>query len=145
MKTIMNPNMKNQTFRMKGDDGQMVDVSCDGDGKCDLPDAAADRLLSTQGWTTPVKRTPRKPAQRAGTPAPPPEPSEGDEGTPDGAEGGEGSGEEETEEVPPYSEWNYKDLVQEAKNRMEDPNFQPPDSKGKEDIIKALEADDARG
>lgn len=141
MKTIQNNNMKNQSFRMRGEKG-MIDVKCDEKGRCELPDDAADKLLKTPGWTSPTERKPRKPPQRPAETSKPSEPSGDDEGGDEGA-GGDDEGSED--EVPPYEDWAYKDLVKEAQNRMEDANFQPPDSKSKEDIIKALKADDARG
>jgi hypothetical protein len=57
----------------------------------------------------------------------------------------EGETEEEEEEVPPYEEWDYQDLLGEARKRMDDdPTFTAPESKKQRDVIKALYFDDQR-
>jgi len=120
----------------------MQDAVCDDDGCVELPDVLALQLLNTSGWSDPVKRAPRKAATRPSAPVAPqpaPEVEESPEAPEEGSEEGE-----EGEEVPAYAEWSYHDLVTEAKARMEDPDFQPPDSRSKDDIVKALEADDAK-
>lgn len=64
----------------------------------------------------------------------------------EGAQAGSSDDDGGSDEVPPYAEWAYKDLVAEVKARIEaDPEgFVTPDSKKTEDIVAALEADDAR-
>lgn len=137
-KKIMNKNMAGQTLRFRGAKGDMEAATCDADGAVELPEEFADKLLQTPGWSMPVTRAPRKAPRRPQEPEKPQtDPEEGS-----GGEGAEASAEAD-EEVPPYEEWSYADLKAEAKNRMEnDPNFQPPDSSKKDDIVKALEADD---
>jgi ribosomal protein L12E/L44/L45/RPP1/RPP2 len=45
--------------------------------------------------------------------------------------------EEDVEEEPPYSDWDYADLVAEVKHRELE-----PESKRKDDLVAALEEDD---
>lgn len=142
MKKIMNKNMAGQTMRYRSG-GEMKDATCDDNGCVELPEDFAQKLLQTPGWSEPVVRAPRKAPRR---PVEPPKPQEVSEDASDEEEAEEGAeGEAEGEEVPPYEEWDYPDLKAEAKKRQEnDPTFQPPDSAKKEDIIKALELDDAK-
>lgn len=140
---IMNHKMAMQTlrFRKSPDSTEMLESTGDEDGVFELPQAVADQLLGTPGWSKPGTRAPRKAKTRPETPSKPKTPPTPEGEGEDAQEGSEG---EEEGEIPPYSEWDYSDLLAEAKKRMDDPNFQPPDSKKGDDIIKALEADDAR-
>lgn len=144
MKKIQNLKLAGQKLRYqkRPDSVEMSEAVGDAEGTFELPDDVADKLLGTPGWSAPTKRAPRKAKTRPQTPPKPETPQDPEEGSEEGEEGGEG--EEEGEDVPPYSEWDYQDLKAEAKKRMDDPKFQPPDSAKAADIIKALEADDAR-
>lgn len=158
---IKNKNMRGAQLNMKG----KLYVG-DGDGVFDMDDEHAEFLLSTPGWEPVRKRAPRKAAKKA-PPSPPkalepPEPVEEEEEPETAAEEPEEApeepveeeaepeeteevAEEEDEEVPPYEDWEYNDLVAEARTRMDaDENFVAPDSKKKADVIAALYADDKR-
>lgn len=161
---IRNINMKNCQLNVRG----TLYVG-DKDGVFDMADEHADLLLGTPGWEPAKRRAPRKAAPKpAPKPPEPPqepetfeddgEPEDSDEEPQEGQEEPEDPStaetepappeedeEEDEEEVLPYSEWDYNDLVAEARKRMEnDENFAAPASKKKDDIIKALEADDDR-
>lgn len=136
---IMNPNLANQTLRVKDGKGGMLDVECDVDGCAEVSEEVYKALIGTPGWSDPVKRAPRKAPKRPAKLVESEEASEDEEDEEEAEEGEEG------EETPPYEEWDYKELKKEARSREDaDPKFQPPDSAKTEDIIKALEADDAR-
>lgn len=116
----------------------------DSRGVFDLPEEDAKMILATPGWSG-VQRVPRsvEPSQAAAKPEPAPAKGGASE---DDETGGESEGDEGDEgDVPPYSEWTYDELRNEARRRMEeDENFVAPKSKKSDDIIEALEADDAR-
>lgn len=164
MKKVQNLNLSNTDLNVRG-----KTYRADAEGVFDMDDEHADVVIGTPGFKEPKKRTPRvltvepvpeakpapikppapKSAAKAATaPQKPPEPPKAPEPPvePPKAEKGAEEPSEDTKEddVPPYAEWEYQDLVVEVNERMNlNEKFIAPESKKKDHIIAALEADDA--